>query len=250
MSSLSYEQWLETLAAYWLRKGKGGFFLRAVGSMKDRLEFNLRAGVASRFPDFADERAQAVIGDERQLERYPGMSRTDFAERLKQAFELWYWAGTPHGLIRELHAAFLSEAANIRSWIIITPAGRWIHWDASGEQAVLSDLGEPFSVASPNFFNRFGIIGIVETAGTAPADSSSSAELGRRVVQRWRAGHTLNTFIKLITDDSSVWGGCDWTFDFLGATPMPSSNLTQWGDVGLTWGAAGTQVDWTPPEPQ
>lgn len=250
MAALPYSQWLPTLAAYWLAKGKGSFYLSALGGTQDGLESRLRIAVKSRFPDFADPRALSVIGADRVLEQYPGSTSEFFASKLKEAFDVWYWGGTPHGLLRELVDAFDSITSDVRSWLIITPIGRWIHFDVTGQVAVFSDMGVPFSTGLTGFWNTFTVVGIVETSGTAPADGSTSADLGRRVIQKWRPGHARNTLIRLITDDSKLWGGCDWTFDFTGATPMPEANLLHWGDVGLTWGADGTQVDWTPPSPQ
>ncbi|MEO8876123.1 MAG: hypothetical protein ABI461_11090, partial [Polyangiaceae bacterium] len=160
----SYQQ---SLSPFWLSNGRGGFYLRALGSQKARVEDAARTGTLQRFPAYADADAKLRIGLERQLDRYPALSDAQWSAMLQDAFTKWSVAGTAYALTRELQLAFPGVASLNNGYIMVkTAVGRtWVK-DVSSSPDVYPKWQDS-APSADGFWNRFTVYFV--TTDAAPS---------------------------------------------------------------------------------
>jgi hypothetical protein len=245
--SVSWADYQVSLAAYWLVQGRGGFFLRASGEQKARVEDSVRSGVLARMPDTADKAALSKLGEERQLQQYPTLTDAQFAAKLKTAFEVWTKAGTPDSVLSELMSAIGSVVGlSTNGMALVTANGR--DW-ATPQPYALSwfDVGGPDDLDGTGFFNRFLIYIIAGTTspGSFP-DGCDQSNLARGVVARFKAGHSKLARFVVVGTATKLWGGFAFT-----TVPITAAVKLLWGGGGLTWDSThNLPVYWAPPENQ
>jgi hypothetical protein len=219
---IRWQDYQAELAPPWLRQGAGEAWLRGVGDAKDGLELRLRESVKARFPAEAPLDALTRIGGDRGgLER--GVTETEAAwrARLRGAWDVWPWAGTPTGVLRAL--AF----AGYTSVVLVTGTGRAHTLDISGN-VVTTLAGD---VMPSGFWNGFRVLFVSPLppswVPTPPSNGSDEVNTLRRLVKQWKPGHAI--FEDMVVVQGNVWG-------------FPATQT--WGQPGLTWGG-GTTI-WTP----
>jgi hypothetical protein len=90
------------------------------GLIKDAHAEGTREGVALRFVLHAPLDALPVLGSERQIERAPGEEIEVYRQRLVDAWDAWGRAGTAAGILGQLAAAGITNAA-----VVEGPDGAW-----------------------------------------------------------------------------------------------------------------------------
>jgi hypothetical protein len=217
-----WKDYQEELAPPWLRAGDGRAWLRAFGDMKDAAEAQLRDGVKARFPDFAPPDGLGNLAAEKKLEQGPTETTASFRARLKAAWDVWPWAGTPTGLLRALWYAGYTNV------LLLTGNGGVHSLDANLD--VVTTLVPDADMPS-GFWNAFRVIFPQPLpAGwdpTPPDNASDEVNAIRRLVVQWKAGHAVFDGM-VVVRSGLVWGA-------------PASQ--QWGGSGLTWG--GSIAEWT-----
>lgn len=229
----------ESLAAYWLRLGLGGFWLRAVGSVKDSLEHALRQGVLARWLQLYpagssfDEYAADLAAFERQMDRFPGESRSAHVVRIKDAFDEWSRAGTALKLA-DVISSWQAVGYGFANSYVVEGNGRW--WQPG---SLAFDIGAgigPSQWGSFGFWNACAAIFVVNSSGAGPGVAPEVAtDSLRALVKAWKPGHVIWSRFIIVQLDTNIWGGLeDWS--------APGPRLT-WGggaspsDPGaLTWG--------------
>lgn len=221
----TYREYAVDLAPPWLLQPQGQAYLRALGDTRDDITQRLKEGVKARFIDTAAPDALSAIGADRELERGPSDSDTTYAARLKGAWDVWQWAGTPTGVLNALWDAGYPNV------VLVTP--RRTHTLDGSRQLVAATLATPrvfppgagfwntFLVWFPTPFVSSWVISGVPASGSAEADGV------RRLVNRWKPAHAIVVGY-IATVSGHFWG-------------QPG---IKWGDSGLKWG--GTNVRWTP----
>jgi len=220
----SYRDYAVDLAPPWLLQPQGQAFLRALGSVRDDITQRLKEGVKARFIESAAPDALAAIGADRGLERGPTDTDDTYADRLKDAWALWTWAGTPTGVLNALWDAGYTN-------VVLLTSRRTHTLDASRE-LVTTVLSPPRWFGGEGFWNSF-LVWFPQPfitswqVGGVPASNSAEADTVRRLVNRWKPAHARVTgYIATLT--GHFWG-------------EPG---LEWGDASLDWG--GTNVRWTP----
>lgn len=100
---MSYEIFLQSIKSKWLQGPNAQAWQGAWGLLLDDQIDRIKQSVKARFPDYAPSDALPAIGDERQLDRGPFESDTSYIGRLKKAWDVWPFAGTPTGLMVALY---------------------------------------------------------------------------------------------------------------------------------------------------
>ncbi len=98
------------LAPGWLQTPKNAAWLRASGDVKDSLVERAKSAVKARFAATAPRDALDSLGSERQIERGPSESDTDYAARVAGAWETWQYGGTALGVLTALSEAGYASA--------------------------------------------------------------------------------------------------------------------------------------------
>lgn len=219
---IRWQDYQAELAPPWLRQGAGEAWLRGVGDAKDGLELRLRESVKARFPAEAPLDALTRIGGDRGgLER--GVTETDAAwrARLRGAWDVWPWAGTPTGVLRALWYA------GYTSVVLITGTGRAHTLNGSLDVVTTPAAG----LVPSGFWNGFRVLFVAPLPAawvpTPPANNSDEVNTLRRLVKTWKPGHAI--LEDLVVVQGNIWG-------------FPGTQT--WGQGGLTWGGATTV--WTP----
>jgi hypothetical protein len=99
----TYVEWLSGLPIPWLTNTNGLNELQSYGSVLDGGVVTLNEAVKARFPDYAATDALAAIGNDRLLLRGPSESDSNYATRLKYAWDDWERAGTFLELLVQLY---------------------------------------------------------------------------------------------------------------------------------------------------
>lgn len=224
MAPTTYQDYQEGVAPRWLRTGVGSNWFRAQGDAKDKLELWVKDAVKARFPSLAPPDALAVIGGDRQLDQGVTESEADYRVRLRKAWSVWPWAGTPTGLLRAfLYAGYPNVA-------LLTAQGDTHTLDGSGDVVTTHTPGG-FSF-SPPFWNVFRVLFFAPLPASwspsLPANNSDEVNGLRRIVRLWKAAHAKQ--VDFVVVEGAVWG-------------FPTTQA--WGDSGLDWGSTGTTT-WTP----
>lgn len=221
-TAILWKDYQEELAPPWLRTGYGLAWLRGLGDMKDAAEVRLRDSVKLRFPSYTPPDGLSLLSAERGLEQGLTETNTDFRTRVRNAWQLWPWAGTPLGVLRALYYAGFTNA-----WIV-TGNGRLHGLDAS--QNLVSLVMSPASTLASGWWNGFRIVFPLPLKAswvpTLPLNTSDEVNTIRRLVKQWKAGHALFEDI-VVQQTGLMWG-------------IPPTQT--WGSG--VWG--GTITTWTP----
>ena len=89
----------------------GREYMTALGDVKDSIVYRASRAVKARFPTQSPYDGQGIIGAERGIARGVGETKAAYGLRLRQAWATWERAGTPFGLLRELHATGYTNCA-------------------------------------------------------------------------------------------------------------------------------------------
>lgn len=111
---MSYAQYQVQTAPSWLQDQWGTSWLSGHGATKDDYLQQFIQAVKASFPELAPQDALAALGDEMGLDQGPSELVADYAQRLRQAWVYWPYAGTPVGLLQALHFAGLDGAAVVQ----------------------------------------------------------------------------------------------------------------------------------------
>jgi hypothetical protein len=215
-----------------LQRPYGRSWMRAHGGLKDYYLGQAKQAVQQRFPSLATTDALGALGSERLIDRGAGPQvaspETDaaYAERLRTAWDLWYWGGTAYGLLTAL-------AAQGYSPVIICQNGQR-HTVSGGVLSTVS--GTPWTFDPPNLWNTFLVLFPTPPSSWTniqnPPTSSSAPtadEVARlvRTINLWKPAHAICAGIQVVTSGriwgygwswgSGVWGGATTVF------PVPSS---------------------------
>lgn len=222
----SFRDFLVRIAPTWLIQPKGKSWLRAVGGSKDAEVNPLKEAVRARFPTHAPSEGLTHIGVERKL----GRARTDtdavYAARLRNAWALWPWAGTPYGLLGALWDQGYTNAQ------LVIAKGLVYTMDSSRNLVTTTYAPGAFTFSPATYWSKFLVyfpnpqIARWVSSGV-PANGSDEALEFIALVKRWKSAHSY--FDRVVIQSSGLtWG-------------LPTTQ--NWG-TGV-WG--GTQVTWTVP---
>lgn len=226
MPYASYQPALQPTA---IQDPVGQAFMRAQGIVKDYLLERARQAVQMRFPTFASSDALGATGSERLIDRGEGPqllspeSDGDYAARLIDAWNIWYWGGTAYGMLKALAVQGYTPS-------IVQQNGLRFNLDGSGNLVIV--VGPPWRFPSPNLWNTFLVIFTTVPSSwidihNPPTSTSSPSdnELARiaRIINLWRPAHMICAGLEVVTS-GVVWG-------------FPSSR--KWGD-GSVWGGTAT----------
>lgn len=191
----TYVQWALDNCPPWLLGPWGTKLVTAIGQMfDDAYDEAFEAGAAGSVgsPTFPVD-ALALLGNERNIERYPAESNDAYSTRVKAAWESWKQAGTMRivselsalGLTAEIKETFTAgwdwdgDAANwSRFWSVITDHGwSFVYWGSGG-----SAWGD-------------GVWGC----------DATQAEAGTllRLIRKWKPGHVVP--ITIVVMDEVDW---------------------------------------------
>lgn len=154
-----------------LRVGTGERYLYAWGALVDARIQKVLFGVQAHMPTRAQEDALRQIGLDRLMPQGPNESRLAYATRLKKSFEAWQRAGTPFGVLSQLHALFSPSPPPI---YIVTDSGHWYWMLADGSFYNLPVAQRPPAISSNwrwdantgTYWPRFWVI--VDCSGGTP----------------------------------------------------------------------------------
>lgn len=223
---MDFRDWAVQLVPPWLRQPKGEAFVRGLGEGKDWLAHRLRQSVLSRFFSYATADALNYGAAERQLLRAPTDTDAQFAARLRGAWNVWPWAGTPFGVLSEL------KASGYASVMLLVVLGKRYTLDGAGALVTASAPDGTYLMGPSNIWNQFRAVVTALPAqwgGVVLGNSSDEANRMRGILGRWKPAHAILDAI-VIPNGGNVYG--------LPGTPA-------WGAAGLTWGNSTTVV-WTP----
>jgi hypothetical protein len=198
----TYKDYITELAPPWLRQVKGETYLRGLADPFDAIAQRHKDGVKQRFPDFASPGALTEIGGERGLPRGPSETDSAYATRLKKAWDVWPYAGTPLGMLTALLAAGYSHV------YLITQKGQWHTLDGSAQ--LVTTQGPELTLSANNFWNSY-LVYFYSTlpaswvSGGVPADNSSEANNIRAILEAWAPAHMKREKI-VIAQGGPIWG--------------------------------------------
>lgn len=79
--------------------GETGKYVETLGGVLDAAQEDIFAVRRAWFVDTAPDEALPYLGDDRGIARLEGESNHDYRQRIKQAFEWYYWLGTKKGML-------------------------------------------------------------------------------------------------------------------------------------------------------
>jgi hypothetical protein len=193
MAVRTYTQWALDNSPPWLLGPWGEKLVRAIGRVfDDAYSTVFEAGAAGSVdaPSFPND-ALALVGSERNIERYPAETDSQYKLRVKNAWDSWSQAGTMR-LVAELD--YLGFEATIKenhtsSWDWDGDADNWSRiWVViTGHDWGVSNWGE-------------GTIG----TGVWGCDASQhEAATLLRLIRKWKPGHIVP--ITIVVMDAGTW---------------------------------------------
>lgn len=226
----------DILAPGWLQDPVGRAFLDAFGAEKDVLSGWANEAVKARMPGICPADAVGVLSAERGIDRALVETDASFRARVKAAWDIWQWAGTPYGLLLALYWAgytptdgkILLQVQNGKQYALRDDFDPGLHDAASA--LVISNMAAPVHLGgTPELWSEFAVLLVqpwpARWSGSPPADGSAEQQTASALVAKWKPGHAR--CVKFNVVSGPTWG----------------LNMT-WGS--FVWGA-GTSVTWTPP---
>jgi hypothetical protein len=232
------------LAPGWLRDEWGTALLGGLGARKDAHVALLKEAAKCGAPSLCPADALGLLGAERGIDRGLTESEASYRVRVKAAWDIWRWAGTPYGLLAAFYWAGYRPTSGK---VILQTQGDSV---AGGHQyelradfdpavhapedaVVVTSLGVVHLGGAPaELWQDFGVF-FVPPLPTAwdpspPADGSLEVNGIRSLITRWKPGHERCVVLKALP--GLAWGIGSHT----------------WGD-GSTWGQGASETVWTPP---
>jgi hypothetical protein len=165
-----------------LQGGKSRAWGAGVGYQKDVLVEVGIQGIQQ-----ASVSALAYHGAERGLPRYDGDTDASYADRLKQAWVLWEYAGTAEGIRRQLEFAGFNHVQIYEtwSWGSLFPSSEWWHFWVLIDDTIDHIFGD--------ISFRWGTTGFQWGDGTHWGFTKVPPNLGwvRKIVNTWKPAHTI-----------------------------------------------------------
>jgi len=246
-----YQSYLATAGPTWLQQPNGVRYLGAIGATLDQCVTWYKDGTKAAFPSIAgangDELALGYLGGEMGMPRGPGETAAHYGNRLRLAWDLWPWAGTPLGILLALETQgydqnngdphIIQQAGYAWSLTAIDPTIPPVAPETRLVRTALMPVrGEPGWSFDDNsglppsegFWSRAGLLfPNVPTNWNAPAvppstvSAPSTNEINNIIgtVQKWKPAKVTFEWVKLIYSgkmwgwppslqwDDGVWGG-------------------------------------------
>jgi hypothetical protein len=242
----AFESYRLSWGPSWLKGPYGSAWQRAHGQIADELVYRLKCAVASSFPMECPADALPYLGSEIGIPRSPADSDDDYRVKLRRAWELWPFAGTPLGMLLAFEAAgyaagqvvLVQQEAHgfsLNTNTALDPDQRLVQYDLAG--------GRWNFDGTYTLWNRFGVLfpdpnnlptgwaaGAASPPTTLTTPTLDEVNGMIRLVNKWRRSAAIFQWIRVCTS-GLLWG---WPPDMA------------WGDPGLVWG--GTMVEWGPAE--
>jgi hypothetical protein len=240
---MSYEDYRKKWGPSWLKGTGGQAWQGAHGRFADSLVSRLKQAVKASFPSDCPADALPYLGSEIGIPRSPADTDDVYREKLRRAWEVWPFAGTPLGMLLALEAAgyaagqvvLVQQEAHgftLDADTTLAPADRLIVHDLGG--------GRWTFTADLTLWNRWGVLFPDPTnlptgwaaGAVSPPTSGSTPTLDEvngiiRLIRKWKRAATLPQWIRVCTS-GLVYG---WPLDMA------------YGDPGLVYG--GTVVEWS-----
>jgi hypothetical protein len=228
------------LATGFLRGDAGRAFLEAFGAMKDAQVARAKEAVKARMPGVCPADALAILGGERGIDRGLTESEESFRSRVRSAWDVWRWAGTPYGLLLAFYwAGYRPTSGKV---VLQTQGGKQHELRADFDPAVhtpenaivVTNLGVVHLGGTPaELWSDCAVIFLPPVVPawlpTPPADGSAEVEAIRRLISKWKPAHARCVRLRVSTVD--LW-------DYPAETWEPTTEV--WDETGVT-------SDWTPP---
>lgn len=193
MAVRTYRKWAIDNAPPWLRGEWGGRIVEFVGFLFDTIEeesFEAGAAGSIESPTFPVD-ALALIGSERNIERYNAETDDQYAARVQGAWVAWPQAGTMNGLLSQLTAAgFDAEIKEMRDWDWDGDAANW-----SRVWVVLHNTGWVRNKWGDGRKWGEGVWGV-----NASRDEVHTL---RRLIRKWKPAHVV--VIVVVVLDEVTW---------------------------------------------
>jgi len=239
----TFETWRKSWGPSLLKGENGQAWQAAHGQLNDELVYRWKLAVASAFPMEAPADALPYLGAEVGIPRSPADSDDTYRAKLRRAWEVWPFAGTPLGMLLAFEAAgydagqvvLVQQQAHgfsLNTNTALAPGARLVKYDLAGGRW---DFDGTWTL-----WNRFGVLfpdsSNLPTGWAAgavsPPTTISTPTLGEvngiiQLIGKWKRAATLPQWIRVCTS-GGMWG---WPPD------------QAWGDPGLVWG--GTVVQWS-----
>jgi hypothetical protein len=193
MALRTYRQWALENSPTWLRGPWGEKLVTTIGGIFDEAygaAFQAGAAGSVGAPTFPND-ALALVGSERNIERYPAETDAEYKTRVKGAWESWQQAGTMR-IVSEL--AYLGFTAEIKE--------NW-DWDWDGDEGTnwsrfwVVITGHDFELTRWGDGRKWG-------EGVWGCDATvEEANALLRLVRKWKPGHTFPITIIVLNED--VW---------------------------------------------
>lgn len=238
---MNFREWLagatsqgaKPIVPGWLRNKFGKAFFQVIGFALDTLTSDARAAQVWRLPSYASPSSLPYVGDGRSIDRYFADTDQTYQIRVKNAWDLWFRAGSKQRLIDAITAmghqnvriysyAELGGAVPDRwrgwtsaFWVFIGPPTAvlpsWTWGTGNWGDTVAGHLGAP---AGPRVWGATGI-------------NWYEVQQLRNAIRKWKQGHEICAEIVFVSS-GRIWEP--------GGGP--------WGGGGVTWGpAVVTRID-------
>lgn len=243
---MSFETYRKSWGPSWLKNTAGQDWQGAHGRFNDALVAQWREAVKASFPTEAPADALPYLGSEIGIPRSPADTDATYAIKLRRAWEMWPFAGTPLGLLLAFEAAGYSAGQVV---LVQQEAhGFMLNGDTTldpGDRLVTYNLlsGRWIFGGGTILWNRFGVLfpeysnlptgwaaGAASPPTTVTTPTLNEVNGLIRLVNKWRRSASLFQWIRVCTS-GRLWG---WP------------TTLDWADVGLVWG--GTMIEWGPGE--
>lgn len=196
MAIRTYTQWALDNCPPWLRGEWGEKLITAIGKVFDHAYNTVfEAGAAGSLdaPTFPAD-ALALVGHERNIERYPGETNDEYKARVKGAWESWIQAGTMR-LVTELE--YLGLTAEIKEM-------HTLDWDWDGDSANWSRIwivitGHDWEPVTWGQDGRFWDVNNVWGCDA----TQDEAGMLLRLIRKWKPAHIVP--ITIVVLDEETW---------------------------------------------
>lgn len=210
----SYKEWIPNelvpppLQGEWSAK-----YLQLIGAeldeTLDELTQAVRAPMPGGLPNTpATDAALALIGRERQLERYAGETAATYAERLRQAWVTWKFAGSHFGLLEQLYLAGFDSA----HLYVVQKSGKRVKFTAPDTLTITQGAPWTMDAKPPEAYASFGLLftaaqpAITWDAGAGFSDAAAQLN---RIAWRWRPARAEFWGTQILGTGAS-WGLVNW----------------------------------------
>jgi hypothetical protein len=196
---MPFKDYLVALGPSWLQRAVWKRYLQQAGAAMDTAVLSTKVGVKERFPDFAASDALTTIGGERQLPRAPGETDPNFAARLKDAWQTWYWGGTAFGLLRAFSIPGYSTAK------IEIVNGLQYQLNRTGQLEIFGlPSGSWLIDADQSYWSKFQVVFChpnlpASWVPNLPLADSDEVNLLRTLIRKWSPGFATCSGIVVIT---------------------------------------------------